>query len=271
MTAWIFDIDGVITNLNSKKIEHPQIIQIITKILSNNEPVAFVTGRSIDMAKNNVLSVIEDDLEDKSRLNLLYCEGEFGAVTINYKNGNQKIHIDKSLNPPDELIKKGKEIIENYKKIFIYDQKHSFFTAEVKQDIDKKLSEENKDKLSKELQQLIDSMNKSEQFEVHKDNIAVNVRSKKLNKHLATKKVLTWLENLNVRADDFIAFGDSGSDIEIGRELHKQNKQLKFINTGNHKFTSEPFEVINIGNFDKGTLEYLMGTEHARKDSNPQP
>ena len=34
MNAWLFDVDGVITNLQTRKVEHPQIIQKIVEKLS---------------------------------------------------------------------------------------------------------------------------------------------------------------------------------------------------------------------------------------------
>lgn len=44
--AWIFDVDGVITSLQGKKVTEPQILDHIAKKPEAGEPVAFNTGRS---------------------------------------------------------------------------------------------------------------------------------------------------------------------------------------------------------------------------------
>ena len=258
MTAWIFDIDGVIVNFNTKKVEYPQILQKISNILERNEPVALISGRSISKVLDMVIEPIENLIKQKDKLDLLTFEGEFGAVSLKYTKNKQEINYDTEYSPPDELISEGKKISEEFSDYVFFDLKKTFFTGEIKNGVSNDSFKSVQPKIKEKLQKLIDDMSLSDLFEVHQDNNAVNVKNKKLNKHLATQKFLDWQNTKKINPEIYIVFGDSESDLQIGQELYDQGKNLEFIYTGEDEIEEKPFKIIKVGKFDLGTLEYLQ-------------
>jgi len=257
MKAWIFDVDGVIANLQTKKVEHPQILEKIAEKLESHEPVGIFTGRTTETILNILLKPLERYVEKKSNLDFLVFEGEFGAASLRYKNGEKVLNYDMSFSPPEDLIEKGMKIISDYKYMVFFNSKKTFYTAEMNDDISIELFRTKQDEIAQKLQKIVNELNLSDKFEVHQDTIAINVKHKRLNKHLATQKFLTWLNSKNLNPDFYYAFGDSDSDFQIGQELFDQNKKLSFIYTGEKEIEDKPFSVIKVGGFDKGALEYL--------------
>ena len=258
MNAWLFDVDGVITNLQTRKVEHPQIIQKIVEKLQNNEPVGIITGRALPWFYNGVLSEIEGQAKPQDLSNL-FASPEFGAITINYTEGKRDENIDKTLLIPSSLIDGCKSIAGNYKDVFYVDEeKITHFTLAVHKGINENVFKTKQIELVKKLSELVTKLGLGDETEVHHDSIAINVKNKKLNKHLATQKLLTWLTGKNSNPELFYVFGDSQSDLQIGEELCDQGKKVKFIYTGKDDLGNLPFEVVRPSKlYDEGTLEYL--------------
>ncbi len=258
MICWIFDVDGVITDLYSKKVEYPQILHKISEKLLNGEPVGIITGRTLSKLLENIIKPIEEIAKDKNKLRLLHAEGEFGAASMGFENGELEISYDEVFSLPNELVVKGEQIINNYQDIVFFDQKKSFFTAEMKSGSDIQVFRDKQPEIAEKLKLLVSEFGLSSSLEIHQDTIAVNVKNKKLNKHLAADKFLKWLQSKNLNPGLYLVFGDSTSDLQIAEELHAQGKNVKFIHTGTNDLGEQSFEVIKtIAKFDKGTLEYL--------------
>ena len=154
---------------------------------------------------------------------------------------------------------KGKGIIEKFGDVVFFDLKKTFFTAEMKDGGNIEIFKARQKEIAEELQKLVEKSGLNDSVEVHQDTIAVNVKNKKLNKHLATQKFLEWLAIKKIEPDTFYVFGDSASDLQIGEELNNQGKKIKFIYTGAEDLGSLPFEIIKTqAKFDQGTVEYLL-------------
>lgn len=261
MIAWVFDVDGVITSLQTRKVEHPKIIQKIVEKLERGEPVGIITGSELPWLLKNVIEPIEQQTRDKQILDLLHIETEFGGVSVTYLNGIKHESVDNRFSLPQELLEKAGKIVEvEFNDLVFIPPKQTHFTAELKWTIDPKDFKERQKKLAEKLQELVDELGLSEQVDIHQDALAVNIRNKKLNKHLAADKSLEWLSRKGLEPDFFYVFGDSQSDLEIGSELHNQGKKLKFIYTGKDDVENYPFEIIKSNKlYDEGTLEYLLG------------
>lgn len=161
-TAWIFDIDGVVTNPSEKKVTEPQILDHIANKLKNGEPVAFNTTRSSSWLIEYVITPLLQMVEDKNVLENFIAVGEKGEcwLTID-KNGAMQEH--------------------------------------------------------------------------------------KSGKGFATDRILDFLKQKGIKPKQFIAFGDSPSDIGMAEELHKQNLSFTFIfvdDKGELKGVDRPFPIV---------------------------
>ena len=180
-TAWIFDIDGVVTNPSEKKVGEPEILVHIVNKLKIKEPVAFNTGRSLPWLIERVINPLLNMVEDKSILENFIAVGEKGGAWLTF------------------------------------------------------------DKEGTILQ--------------HKEN------SIHVGKGFATDRILEWLKKKGIKPKQFIAFGDSPSDIAMANRLHEKNLSFTFIfvdNKGELKGVKFPFPIIYTKDrFDKGALEFL--------------
>lgn len=258
MRSWIFDVDGVITDLYSKDVKYPQILDKIAFFLNESKPVGVITGRTDSTLERAIMEPLENLVEDSSALDLLCYQGEFGGLSITYSEGKKNINVDYDLSLPKELIAEGEEVINLYKDFVFFAPKQTFLTAEMHDEGDIEKFKSIQDELAQKLRELVDKFGLSKTVEVHNDQIAVNVKNKKLNKHLATKKYLNWLRDTDYEPEEFYVFGDNESDLEIGEELDKQGKKLEFIFVGDRRIGEYPFKVIKTKDkFTEGTLEFL--------------
>ena len=263
MKAWIFDVDGVITNLATRKVEHPQIVQKIVEKLEAGEPVGIITGRALPWLSERVLSLIEKQTKNPSVLNNLCIEAEFGGISVIYDHGQKNEAIETNLSISLEILSQLEKLVKKdfSDGMFVDSGKRTHFTAEMKESVGSDLFKQKQKELVEKLKKIIDEHGLSEIVEIHEDAIATNVKNKKLNKHLATQKLLTWLTGRNLNPEIFYVFGDSTSDLQIGEELNKQNKKVEFIYTGTDDLGDQPFEIIKTKEkFDEGTLEYLSNS-----------
>jgi hydroxymethylpyrimidine pyrophosphatase-like HAD family hydrolase len=104
-TAWIFDIDGVVTNPKEKKVKHPQILEHIANELKGGKPVAFNTRRSSFWLIERVINPLLETIQDRSILKNFIAVSEKGASWITFdKNGKMQKHKDNSISIP---VRKG--------------------------------------------------------------------------------------------------------------------------------------------------------------------
>lgn len=258
MKSWIFDVDGVITDLYTKEVRHFEILEMIGDKLSNEIPVGIITGRALSTLERAIIDPLEKILKGDGRLDMLNYQGEFGGLTIEYHNGKKEVKVDFDYALPRKLISKGEEIINKYRSNVFFAPKQTFLTAEMHDKGNIAEFKSAQEEIAQEMKKLVEEFHLQNSVEVQNDQIAVNVKNKKLNKHLATNKFLSWLMHKKLNPDIFYVFGDNESDLQIGEELYENGKKLKFIYTGDKELKKYPFEIVKTKEkFDDGTVEYL--------------
>lgn len=257
--AWLFDIDGVITNPTEKMITEPEIIDELIIRLKRGEPVALVSGRAMSWIKRTVVDQIKAQIDDVSLLDNLFVSAEFGGINSCFLNGEDLMTVDHEEEIPPDIIDKATRLIkEKYEDVaFIDEEKQIQFTVEMLKGITIEQFRLRQKEFSEALRGIVEESDESSMLEVHVDRIATNIKNRNLNKHFAARGILSWLKARNVSPETFRVFGDSITDLEMGRELTNSGKNVKFIFVGDDEIEDEEFTIINQGNVDKGTLEYL--------------
>src|SRR5260221_12215853 len=110
MNAWIFDVDGVLSNLEARKIIEPSILPSVAKILTQGNLVAFNTGREPLWVKEHVISPLTPYLSDSKLLEHIFIAGEKGGV---WEQFGQEETIDAELVLPASLRDKIRKLIAN--------------------------------------------------------------------------------------------------------------------------------------------------------------
>lgn len=261
MTAYIFDVDGVITDPDEKKITKPELIKLLVDKLLLETPMAFITGRGIDWMHKQVLSVLEKYIEeqqmDRSLLDNLFVAGEFGGRYVTYQNGVEKEETSYELVIPQKLRQHLNEVGNTFSDFAEVEyEKKVQFSMEAKKG-NNFFGEEGK-KIATTLRQEISNY---PSLEVHTDRIGMNVRNKADNKHYAVAQFITWLTKKDLHPEKYYVFGDSPSDLEMGEELQNQNMPFDFIYVGEEKDVQDHKQTFSVTVMDThytaGTVTYL--------------
>ena len=260
MNAWLFDVDGVITNPIEKRVTHPEIIDELIRRLKKAEPIGLNTGRSIDFIVEQILVPLEQHIEDKSLLRNVFAIGEMGGVRITYQDGQRQENVDGEISVPQNLQDKVRSLVKlDFSDIMFYDEtKKTMITVELK--LGKSLDEFHL-RQTEFVGILRDLLQKHHFTDIRVDatTIATDIENSHVGKALGVKRFLKLLSERKVNTSNFIVFGDSKSDLEMGEELHIQGKKFTFVYVGEGEIKQTPFEVIRTTkHYDQGTLEYLI-------------
>ncbi len=265
MKAWLFDVDGVITDLKQKKVTEPQILEKLVERLEKGEPIALVTGRSIKWLEEELVSKIRELISSELLINF-FISGEFGGVSVSFENGKEIKNVDEELSVPADVVREAENITREFSESMFFDStKETIATIEIKdgyQDMDK--FKRDQKVIADKFRQLIKIAKIENKFEVTEDTIGANIKNKKANKENSALQVLEWLRSKNLNPSEFICFGDSPSDLEMGQKISKEGKKVRFVFVGDpslvkNKDLSFTVKLTN-SLYEKGTLEYLQSS-----------
>ena len=265
--AWLFDVDGVITNPEQKRVTEPRIIDEIVKRLESGEPVALVTGRSIDFMRERVIDPLIQRVGDLSLLQNFLAMGEKGGVWVTYnQDGEPQEHIDENISVPRQLQDEVRKLIEQeFSDLMFYDEsKKTMISTEMIDGTKLKDYHQRQKMLNQKLEELVRQHGLQDRLEVDPTTIATDIQNKHVGKDFAAKRVLTWLAERKIKPAQFITIGDSKSDLPMAQEIHNQGLLVIFVFVGkdaDRKYIESqnlPFPVTFTKNqYEKGTLQYL--------------
>lgn len=264
-TAWIFDIDGVLTDPEEKIVTDPQIFEELIKIIRKGDPICLNTGRSLDFMVTQILDPLEIKLKDRNLQREVYAVGEKGAGWAEYgENYVRKIIIDQGVSVPKKIQDQIRQLANElpYSDVMFYDEtKRTMVTLELKRG--KTIEEfiEPQKKLVETIQDILDTNNLGGEFRVYPTRIAIDIENKKVGKAYATRKLVEFLTKKGIEPKEYITFGDSDSDYEMFEELKILDKNAKFVFVGGKEnLKDKDLSLVTFTDqlFDKGTLEYLQ-------------
>ncbi len=260
--AWVFDVDGVVTDPVEKRITKPVILDFIVKKLKQKEPVAFLTGRAMSWMEERVLTPLEEEIKDKSLLDNLYVSAEFGGSLIVYNKGERQRLENSEITPPQNVVEIATKIASRYaNSMFIDTAKKTHFTLEMNDGVDFDRFKEDQIRLDAEFEQLLKDCLLTNQFEILSDRIATSIRDKRINKRFAIKELLKWISKRGIKPNKYIVFGDNKADLEMGEELADSGLEQDFVFVGEKdqiELGKYSFPIIITNHqCDTGTAEYL--------------
>lgn len=268
MNAYIFDVDGVVSDPGEKRPTIDGVLEAIADKLAKNEPVALNTGRSLSWMIERVIAPLLIKVKDKKTLQNFFAVGEKGGTWITFdENGRRQMHKDDSISVSSDLQDRVKQLVKDEfsDTTFYDDSKQTMVSTEM---IDG-LSDEDREQKYRPAQQrivqrfeeLLREKGIENNFKVDPTTIATDIENKHVGKDFAVRKALAWLSSKGIKPNKFIAFGDSKSDIPMAEELHRQGLPVELIFVGNKsdiKPSDYPFPItVTNAQFELGTLEYL--------------
>jgi hydroxymethylpyrimidine pyrophosphatase-like HAD family hydrolase len=258
MKAWLFDVDGVLTNPQEKKIVESKIIEFLIKILSSGELIGLNTGRSLGFVEKEVLEPLQNQITNKEYLNRIFFAGEKGGTWGKFQNGKIEEFIDDSLKMPEELISDVKEVLSKYEETtFFDDTKRTMISTEFIKGADFSKFQEDQKNLTEDLKSLLIKHNLKNLI-LEPSIIATDIQYPSAGKDLGVERFLEMIKDKE-EPTEFETFGDSPSDIEMFKYLERKGHNARFIYVGEKEIEEGERIIKTKSKFDKGTLEYLEG------------
>jgi trehalose-phosphatase len=263
-SAWVFDIDGVISNLITKNVTDQQILNIIVRKLEFGEPVALNTGRGLEWTIGNIINPIIKLISNKKAFGNFFMTGEKGGVWLTINNKGRKIvHIDKSFQINTSLHNKIQKLItatypEALKE---YERKSTMIALEMTTGFNHEKFKIIQKNLMQKINDLVTKSGLDAELNVQSTRIAIDIQHKLVGKGFAMKRILDWMKMKKINPQRIIAFGDDKSDFEMAQKAYENNFQTEFVYVGGDSElknikTQIPI-IITKNKFEKGTLEYL--------------
>lgn len=264
-TAWLFDVDGVLTDPEKKRVTQPEMFNELIKRLEKGEPIGLNTGRSLDFMITEILNPLESTISDRSLLRNVFAVGEKGAAWVTYDdNGERTINVDSSVSVPQEIQDQVRELASQppYSDIMFYDEtKRTMVTVELKPDRTVAEFTAPQQGLTLALQTLLSKHHLEDNFKVDPTRIATDVENRHVGKALGARKFIELLGGRGIEPQEYIGFGDSASDYEMFEELNRLGKKSQFVFVGGREhLTGKDLTSVTFTEqlVDSGTLQYLQ-------------
>lgn len=262
MKAWLFDVDGVLTNPTEKRVEEPEIINKLLKILQSGDLIGLNTGRSLEFVEREVITPLEKITSDRSLLDNLFFVGEKGGTWGMFINGQMKEYVDEKIKIPIELQNEVRTLIEkDFKETTFYDEsKRTMISTEYKKGADIDAYHEEQKKLEEILKVILRKFNLTD-LKVEPSIIATDIQTAKVGKDLGVERFLNMIKDKS-EPEEFETFGDSPSDIEMFKYLKSKDHKAVFVYVGPKEIEEGERIIKTKEKFDKGTLEYFKTHEN---------
>lgn len=266
-TAWVFDVDGVISHPLEKRVTEPEILDELIKKLRLEEPVALNTGRSISWIKDKILNELIERIKNKEIFQNLLIVGEKGGTWAEFDRQHNLIeNIDKNISVPDSLKNKIRNLIKDkYSNSMFYDEsKLTMISTEIKDGHSLNDYREKQSEINEEFKSLLRTSNLEDKFKIDSTIAATDIENKFVGKHFAARRILEWIKNKKIKIKKYITVGDSfNSDLPMAQEIYSQGLPVEFVYVGkeNIDISKYPFPIkITQNKFEKGTLEFLKSS-----------
>jgi hydroxymethylpyrimidine pyrophosphatase-like HAD family hydrolase len=257
--AWVFDIDGVLTDLETREVSQ-ELLLVISKINTLKEPVAFVTGRSFTWVKERILGQLAK--YSNIDLSLIFCSCEKGGVRVFFEDSQTRIEINEKLVVPKKIQESLKILLEEeFSKVMFYDPKLTMATTEAREDVANVEFRKQQKILDRKLQNIVNKYNLSKSLKLDSASIATDIESVNVSKKIGAADFLQWLTGKSTNPDHFYTFGDREADIEVPVFLYLQGHRVTCVFTGGEtelKKHDYPFELIITSRlYDQGAVNFF--------------
>ncbi len=261
-TLYIFDIDGVLTNPDTKN-PNSKILHFMAEELNKEWHVAIATGRSSAWVQQHIIPLLSKDLQGNHLLDNLFVSCEKGAVTMTFSNSVPDVQIDTRFHVPQEIQEIIKQAINGMDGVFFDPDKKTMVSVEIVGGEDKEKVSVEKDILQKlEAWVLENIVPEFPDVHMDKSEISMDIQHKFIDKRIASEKLLEFLKKRQIHPDSYVAFGDSPSDATIAERIALDGGKATFVYVGKQplpKAYGFPVLCPPTGTyFDDGVLDVLQ-------------
>jgi hydroxymethylpyrimidine pyrophosphatase-like HAD family hydrolase len=259
---YIFDIDGVITDLTTKEIDL-NLVKKLEELIKGGSIVVFNSGRAVSWIEEKVIAELNIS---KDLLSSVFLVGEFGAVSVSYIDGGERQeNQDPEVSIRGDLKEEVIRLVEGkYRDSNFFDTaKKGMITVEKMDGYSLKDYLNLIPSIKADFEEILARKGLTNLFEVTNDPIAVNIRAEKLDKIYSTKVALNWMKEKNYEIGNFLVFGDQPADLEMANEIAIQGYPVKMIYVGENPIEGgKDYLIIKTKEkYTRGTLAFLEETQ----------
>lgn len=259
---YVFDIDGVLTNPTTKKIDNPELFVQLNQ-LAHNFPILLNTGRSAQW----VIDKIIPHLNIEQLKHGFFATCEMGAVSLLITNdGQPQIVINPEVSSqkiPTQLFDTITDMVaQNYNSsMFVDTTKQVIMTVEMHDNYSLDKYELDKEELKNSIEIILKHYHPNIHIRPSSSTIAIDIKPMQLTKGYGAKVIHEWLSKLKLdfTNTEVICFGDSLSDIEMCDYYATKKISTKFVYVGTENIDlNKPYPIIKTDqSHTAGTFEYL--------------
>jgi hydroxymethylpyrimidine pyrophosphatase-like HAD family hydrolase len=263
--AWLFDIDGVLTDLHAKKVVEEKLFAELLMILKKGQLVCLNSGRSLPWIEDKVINPLQQKADDKTVFTNLFIVGEKGGIIAHFDHeGVLQKTQDRTKFLPSVLTMQVKKLVEEkYSDSMFFDpDKDTMISVEMQDDHLLSLFHKKQKEIVIDLQQLLADLGYDKLYKVDPSNISTDIERVEVGKGLGTLLFLQFLDSKEIVPDKFVTFGDSKSDFEMSDILWDNNDEVEMVYVGDQEKLgpiARRYEITFIDGYSRAVLAYLQG------------
>lgn len=266
MNAWIFDVDGVLTDPITKKPDE-KVLKHLGSLLQEGEFVALNTGRSFSWTNDSILSQLSNYVLDEKHFEKFFVVCEKGNVLANFEKGKWvKKVLDDSLPKPlqDEVAEITKEYSES---MFIDTSKETMISIEMKDGFDIDTYSDRQKSVYPKIETILVKKYREMELIIDPSQISLDIQYEDAGKHLGAERIEDFMMENGIKPEKVYMFGDSSSDVQMASELEGSYQVVFIFVNEKSKLKNTPMcEVVYTKEkFTKGTLEFLESSPDVPK------
>ncbi len=263
MTAYLFDVDGVLTDPVEKRVIAPELFSLLLSLLQRGDLVAFNTGRSIEWVTERIIQPFWQSTDHRELFSEVIIVGEKGGAWTTFDHaGNQNHHKDQEMVVPPELNQQIRQLTgERYNESMFFDStKETMISVEMHDRFSLSEFHRRQEELVKEIETLLQQTGFSTKYKIDPSTISTDIEEKHAGKALGVDRFLSLIAEKEINPSKFVTFGDSASDFAMADELEKRGKEVTFVYTGDKEKLGEikkSYPIVYVKGYSQGTREFL--------------
>jgi phosphoserine phosphatase len=263
-TAWLFDVDGVLTDPERKVVAEPALFDELIRRLGRGEPVGLNTGRSTEFIITEVLEPLERRVTDSRVLRGLIAYGEKGGAWIAYPDaGPRRVHVDASVTIAPALADAVRALVRRvpYVDTMFFDEtKRTMLSIEMRAGVTMTAFATLQRQLVPELERIIAEYANEHLLRIDANSIATDVEYAHMGKGYAATRYVAELAAHGIRPQRIVCCGDSGSDYPMLDALLRLGIEAELVFVGPRQALAgmdTEHVTFTSAYYDRGTLAYL--------------